>query len=123
MVKINFSGVVFTCIGIFILSSCKKESAGVAPFAFYSIEVHGNTVSFANKSTGATTYKWDFGDGTQSTEDSPTHDYPGKRKYVPTLYATSSDGVTAEASTVIYISKSSSVKLADHSLADWDTVT
>ena len=33
------------------------------------------TVSFTNKSTGAgtLTYSWDFGDGTRSTEKSPTH--------------------------------------------------
>ena len=114
---------VYICSGLFIVSSCKKESAGKAPFVFYSIEVSGSTVSFTNESTGATSYKWEFGDGAQSTEENPTHEYPGKGKYVPTLYATSANGVTAEASTVVYISKTSAVKLDDHSLADWDTVT
>src|SRR5215471_1105517 len=97
--------------------SCKKDEAKPAPFVFYSVEVNGNDVTFTNKSTGATSYKWDFGDGTESTEESPTHTYPGKGKYVPTLYATSPDGVTAEASTVLHISKTSPVKLDDHSLA------
>jgi PKD repeat protein len=90
---------------------------------FYSVEVNGNDVTFTKQSTGAISYKWDFGDGTQSTDESPTHTYPGKGKYVPTLYATSSDGMTAEASTVLHISKTSPVKLDDHSLADWDTIT
>jgi PKD repeat protein len=123
MTRINFSVAISACLCVWIFSSCKKESAGNAPFAFYSIEVHGSSVTFSNKSEGATTYKWDFGDGTESTEESPTHEYPGKGKYVPTLYATSADGVTSEASTVINISKTSGIKLDDHSLADWDTVT
>ena len=123
MTRINFSVAISACLCVWIFSSCKKESAGNAPFAFYSIEVHGSSVTFTNKSEGATTYKWDFGDGSESTEESPTHEYPGKGKYVPTLFATSADGVTSEASTVINISKTSGIKLDDHSLADWDTVT
>src|SRR5580765_3479345 len=123
MFKIIFKTAIYTCLCVGTFSSCKKESGGNAPFAFYSMEIHGNAVSFTNKSTGAASYKWDFGDGSESTEESPMHTYPGKGKYVPTLYATSADGVTTEASTVLHISKSSSVKLDDHSLADWDTVT
>ena len=46
-----------------------------------------------------------------------------KAKYVPTLSATSSAGMKAEASTVLHISKSTAVKLDDNTLSDWDTVT
>ena len=123
MFKIFFHTAV--CAGAFVcmFSSCKKDEDKPAPFVFYSVEVNGNDVTFTNKSTGASSYKWDFGDGTESTDESPTHTYPGKGKYVPTLYATSSDGMTAEASTVLHISKTSPVKLDDHSLADWDTIS
>ena len=123
MFKIFFHTAV--CAGAFVcmFSSCKKDEDKPAPFVFYSVEVNGNDVTFTNKSTGASSYKWDFGDGTESTDESPTHTYPGKGKYVPTLYATSSDGMTAEASTVLQISKTSPVKLDDHSLADWDTIS
>lgn len=105
-----------------LFSSCKKENAKPSPDAFYSISIDGFTVSFANKTTGAASYKWDFGDGQESTDESPVHVYPHKGKFVPTLYATSADGITSEASTIIYISKPSPVKLDDHSLADWDTI-
>jgi PKD repeat protein len=103
-------------------SACKKDDAKPGPLVVYTIEVDGNKVTFNNTSTGASSWKWDFGDGTSSTEQSPVHTYSGKGKYVPTLYATSGDGVTAEGSTVIRISKTSPVKLTDNTLADWDTI-
>lgn len=34
-----------------------------------------SVVTFTNKSTGATTYAWDFGDGGTSTDENPVHTY------------------------------------------------
>ncbi|HTI08793.1 MAG TPA: PKD domain-containing protein [Puia sp.] len=102
--------------------ACKKEGAKPQADIFYTTSLDGYTVTFTNQTTGAASYKWDFGDGATSTEESPTHTYPGKGKYVPTLYATTAGGVTDEGSTVIHISKSSAVKLDDNSLSDWDSV-
>ena len=104
--------------------SCKKDT-GVAnlPYVIYSVEINGNEVHFINETEGATAFSWDFGDGTNSEENSPTHTYPGKGKYVPTLYATYSDGSIEEASTVIRIAKTSGISLTDNSLSDWDTVS
>jgi hypothetical protein len=102
---------------------CKKDDNNPAPLVVYTIAVDGNQVTFNNTTTGATSWKWDFGDGDSSTEQSPVHVYQGKGKYVPTLYATSAAGVTAEGSTVIRISKTSPVKLTDNSLSDWDTIS
>ncbi len=104
-------------------TACKKDDNNPAPLVVYTIAVDGNQVTFNNTTTGATSWKWDFGDGDSSTEQSPVHVYQGKGKYVPTLYATSAAGVTAEGSTVIRISKTSPVKLTDNSLADWDTIS
>jgi PKD repeat protein len=86
------------------------------------VNLDGYTVTFTNQTAGATSYKWDFGDGGNSTDKSPVHTYPGKGKYVPTLYVTTAGGVKAEGSTVINIAKSSAVKLDDNTLSDWDTV-
>ncbi len=106
-----------------VITSCKKESGSQkGPDAFYEVTVDGFTVHFDNKTTGAVSYEWDFGDGTSSKEESPSHVYPGKGKFVPTLYAKDAGGTTSEASTVIYLSKPSSIKLDDNSLADWDTI-
>lgn len=118
----NFIILMFALAAVINFSSCKKDSSNPAPFVFYSIKVDGATVTFTNKSTDAISYEWDFGDGATSTEESPVHTYPGKGKYVPTLYATSSAGVKAEASTVLQIAKISPVKLDDNTLSDWDTI-
>jgi len=110
-------------LGSFTISACKKDQLGPAPTIDFSIQVSGDTVRFTNLTTGATSYKWDFGDGDSSTEESPMHIYPGKGKYVPTLYVTSQDGATADGSTVIHISKTSPVRLNDKSISDWDTLS
>src|SRR5947207_3305399 len=123
MKKTNLTILIAALIAAVNLASCKKDAAEPTPFVFYSINVDGATVTFKNESTGAVSYEWDFGDGTTSTEESPVHTYPGKGKYVPTLYATSASGVKAEASTVLHISKTSAIKLDDNTLSDWDTVT
>ena len=123
MKKSNFILLIVALAAIINFSSCKKDSNSPAPFVLYSISIDGPTVKFTNESKGAATYEWDFGDGTKSTDENPTHTYPGKGKYVPTLYATSSSGIKAEASTVIRIAKTSAIKLDDNTLSDWDTIT
>jgi hypothetical protein len=104
------------------LYSCKKDKAQPAVDVIYTVAVDGLNVTFTNETKGATSYKWDFGDGITSTEASPEHTYPSKGKFVPTLYVTTADGATYEGSTVLRISKGSPVKLDDNSLADWDTL-
>lgn len=107
-----------------VAGACKKDdSTASTADPFYEVAVDGYTVTFNNTTSGATSYKWEFGDGESSTEQSPVHTYPGKGKYVPTLYATDAKGKVTEASTVIRIGKASSIKLDDNSFADWDTVT
>ena len=103
-----------------IAGACKKDKDSPDADIFYKVNIADKTVTFTNETTGAVSYKWDFGDGATSTETSPVHTYPGKGKYVPTLYATTKDGRVTEGATVIYIAKTSPVKLDDKSLADWD---
>src|SRR6188768_2023816 len=83
-----------------VLGACKKDSDTPEADVFYAVTVDGNNVTFNNTTTGAESYRWDFGDSTSSTEASPVHTYPGKGKYVPTLYATTKGGRVTEASTV-----------------------
>lgn len=49
-------------------------------------------VGFANLSTGATSYLWDFGDGNSSTSSTPTHIYTQGGLYTVTLTASNPFG-------------------------------
>ncbi|MCP4424063.1 MAG: PKD domain-containing protein, partial [Chloroflexi bacterium] len=53
-------------------------------------------VTFANLSTGATDYVWQFGDGATSTEINPTHTYTQTGIYTVSLTATGPGGVDTE---------------------------
>lgn len=50
------------------------------------------TTSFSNTTTGGSTYAWDFGDGGNSTQTSPSHTYTNTGSYNVRLIATNSVG-------------------------------
>ena len=50
-------------------------------------------------SAAGLTYLWDFGDGTTSTQQAPTHTYAVAGNYAVTLTASDKDGGTSTAST------------------------
>ena len=61
---------------------------------------------FKNESTGASTYSWDFGDGSSySTAENPEHTFPGDggKTYTIILTAESDKGCIDTAMTSIYI--------------------
>lgn len=103
-------------------NACKKNETTRLIDLLYDLDVEGNDVKFNLVTEGVTDYRWDFGDGQTSNEANPTHTYPGKGKYVATLYAIV-NGQAAESSAVIRIAKSSPIKIGDNSLADWDNIT
>jgi PKD repeat protein len=63
----------------------------------------GDEVTFQNNSTGSgtLTYKWDFGDGKTSSEQSPKHTYNAKGSYMVQLSVESSDGCIGTATPYI----------------------
>lgn len=73
-------------IGIsMFMFSCMKP---IARFSMSAEHVEAPaTVTFKNQSTGADSFMWDFGDGTQSTDSSTQHLYPHSGKYVVSLTA------------------------------------
>ncbi|MCO6482847.1 MAG: PKD domain-containing protein [Flavobacteriales bacterium] len=58
----------------------------------YPLGTGGFSWGFANTTTGASGYFWDFGDGTTSTETSPTHTYASSGTYIVCVTATGSCG-------------------------------
>lgn len=61
----------------------------------------GQTVQFSDQSTGApTSWDWDFGDGTTSTQRNPSHAYSSAGSYTVTLTAGNAAGSTVSTKTV-----------------------
>lgn len=73
-----------------------------SPVPDFSYAIDGTVVSFFNFSTNATSYFWDFGDGSSSTSSDPVHDFLDDGVYIVQLTATSICGdVTIEEVIVI----------------------
>lgn len=86
-------------------SGCKKELPGAGsipdatpPTADFSWSQLSSSnyleVTFSNKSTSATDYFWDFGDGTSSIALEPVHIFPKEGTYTIKLTATDKLGVS-----------------------------
>lgn len=56
------------------------------PAVDFDTTVSGLTVDFTDTSSGALTWLWDFGDGTTSTLQNPSHTYASDGNYDVTLY-------------------------------------
>jgi PKD repeat protein len=63
-----------------------------ADFDFAEPSMVDPKYTFFNKSVNAVEYSWDFGDGSTSDEQSPSHDYNVPGSYTVTLYAWSAEG-------------------------------
>jgi len=66
-----------------------------APTTNFSSVVEGLMVSFNNNSQNATSYAWDFGDGSTSSESNPVHTYQNGGTYTVVLTATNNCGSTS----------------------------
>jgi len=70
--------------------------------ASFSYTINGNLVTFTDKSYGpVVNWIWNFGDGTGSTKQSPTHTYKASGKYIVSLTVYDSDGHSSKASVEI----------------------
>ncbi len=63
-----------------------------APNAGFTSSQSGSTASFTNTSINATSYIWNFGDGSNSTEENPNHTYLNDGVYTVTLTAINNCG-------------------------------
>lgn len=78
------------------LFSCSKKSSTPLPGVGFSYHASGDapaTVAFTNESTNATSYIWNFGDGSAtSTAVNPSHVYIQSGEYTVTITATNETG-------------------------------
>ena len=65
---------------------------GLSPIAAFSTSRHQLTVQFTDRSWGAASWHWDFGDGMNSTERNVTHTYAANGTYTVTLTVTNDHG-------------------------------
>ncbi len=70
------------------------------PVASFNTSVSGTTVTFTNTSIFGNTYLWNFGDGSTSTQFSPTYTYINEGTYTVTLTVTNSCGSNTTTRTV-----------------------
>lgn len=70
----------------------------IVPLGGLTIQFTGNYYSLTDSLAVGTSYLWDFGDGTTSTDSNPTHTYAAQGFYTISLTITGEDGCTATAS-------------------------
>lgn len=74
---------------------------GDVPAADFTFDVNEGEVTFTNTSQDATSYVWDFGDNSMSTEADPVYTYGGSGSYEVTLTATNDCGFNVSTQTVV----------------------
>jgi len=72
--------ILIAILGLFAVVACKKEDNSPKPVASFNITSNDTLnmdqeFSFTNTSTGATSYTWDFADGTSATTVNATKTY------------------------------------------------
>lgn len=77
------------------------------PVAAFDIDtekrIEDKSISFDNESKNAIHYRWDFGDGTQSTEENPEHAFSKHGNYILTLWVENESGCRDSIQKSIYI--------------------
>ena len=109
-------------IGLLTIASCKKEDTKPVPAPGFSFEINDKTVTFTNTSKDATSYSWDFGDGSAAvTETSPVHDYAAYGDYDVRLTATGDGGSEIKKTTISVVKDWPAIAI-DGDFGDWDEV-
>ena len=92
MVKYTSVGpktVALTINGDVVVTKSNYVTINPDAIAGFTHVITGNTVTFANTSQNASSYTWDFGDGTSSTETHPMHTFTADGTYNVSLTANS----------------------------------
>lgn len=135
--KIILKRLLILFIGFAIISCSKEDILGLDPptvdftFTLSSLSVP-TSVSFNSNSTNATTYFWEFGDGSISSTMNPQHTYSAGGTYNVKLTVTGAGGVKSLTKTVTIGNAISKVKItridivtipSTNGAFNWDTAT
>lgn len=114
-----FSGMIAFFAVSLITFSCADP---VMPTPDFTFEIDDKTVTFTNTSMDATSYSWDFGDGSAAvTDENPTHTYDAYGDYDVRLTATNDDGEETKKTTISVVKEWPAIAI-DGSFSDWDAV-
>jgi PKD repeat protein len=123
MKKLNKTSLLFNTlimsIILLFLSSCKKDP--IVPKASFTYKAAGRDVTFTSTSSDATTFTWDFGDGTNSTEQNPKHTYDKYGAYTVKLTVVGAGGTATSLPDIITLAKTSDVKV-DGTFTEWANI-
>lgn len=117
----NIAGVAFWALScetpdVWSVFQSGQPANPVLPIANFSIDVtSGNiplSVKFTDLSKGATGWKWDFGDGANSTVQSPTHTYSTAGSRTVTLTVSNVNGTDSESKAITVLASSLSTPVA-----------
>lgn len=115
----NIATIVFILFISTIIGSCEKEEES-GLHAVFSYMPDGFNINFTNFSTGATSYVWDFGDGSEtSASKNAIHVYTAIGDY--TVKLTASDGENESVFEDIVSVTGPSIKI-DGDFIDWEYV-
>lgn len=105
-ILIRSGGFTFGDGGIIIDNVTMEDKvAGTLPVADFTVEISDLTATFTNASTDATSYVWDFGDGTgTSSEESPIYTYTQAGTYNVQLTANGDGAPSIISKEVIVVS-------------------
>jgi PKD repeat protein len=105
---------------LFLLIACSKDEPKPKPVAQFTPSktsaMVGEEIQFANSSQNATSYAWSFGDGTTSTQATPTKTYDEAGTFTVTLVANGEGGtnsstldITITAASIYFIDSSDEI--------------
>jgi PKD repeat protein len=77
---------IFAFIIFISIISCEKKVKDIEPLFKFATLGEGK-MQFTNDATNATSFEWNFGDGTTSIEENPLHQYAKNGKYTVILIA------------------------------------
>jgi len=105
--RLFYSITVLFLVSVVSLSGCKKDSEVQVPLPVANFSFTGSgenapaVITFTNSSTNSSTYLWDFGDGTDmSNEKEPQHTYTTGGTFTVQLTATGEGGTNSITKTV-----------------------